>query len=41
MAYDIDAVRMMQVLRISREKLADKAVQSAAKRVDPPKAKRA
>ncbi|WP_049206669.1 lipoate--protein ligase family protein, partial [Alloscardovia omnicolens] len=35
MAYDIDAVRMMQVLRISREKLADKAVQSAAKRVDP------
>lgn len=35
MAYDIDAVRMIQVLRISREKLADKAVQSAAKRVDP------
>ena len=35
MAYDIDSVAMTQVLRISREKLSDKAVQSAAKRVDP------
>ncbi|TAN06342.1 MAG: lipoate--protein ligase family protein [Rhodanobacteraceae bacterium] len=35
MAYDIDATRMLQVLRIGREKLSDKATQSAAKRVDP------
>ncbi|WP_418969146.1 biotin/lipoate A/B protein ligase family protein [Alloscardovia omnicolens] len=35
MAYDIDAARMMDVLRISREKISDKAVKSAAKRVDP------
>lgn len=35
MAYDIDTPKMLQVLRIGREKLSDKATQSAAKRVDP------
>ena len=35
MAYDIDADAMMQVLRIGREKLSDKGVKSAVKRVDP------
>ncbi len=35
MAYDIDAVKMLQVLRIGREKLSDKGTASAAKRVDP------
>lgn len=35
MAYDIDATKMLQVLRIGREKLADKGTTSAAKRVDP------
>jgi len=35
MAYDIDATRMLQVLRIGREKLSDKGTTSAAKRVDP------
>ncbi len=35
MAYDIDAARMMEVLRIGREKLSDKGTTSAAKRVDP------
>lgn len=35
MAYDIDATKMMQVLRIGREKLSDKGISSAAKRVDP------
>jgi lipoate-protein ligase A len=35
MAYDIDADAMMQVLRIGREKLSDKGVSSAVKRVDP------
>lgn len=35
MAYDIDSTKMLQVLRISREKLSDKATQSANKRVDP------
>jgi lipoate-protein ligase A len=35
MAYDIDANAMLQVLRIGREKLSDKGVTSAAKRVDP------
>ncbi|OWT58286.1 lipoate--protein ligase family protein [Candidimonas nitroreducens] len=35
MAYDIDAVKMLQVLRIGREKLSDKGIQSVAKRVDP------
>ena len=35
MAYDIDAQKMLQVLRIGREKLSDKGTTSAAKRVDP------
>ncbi|WP_344394979.1 biotin/lipoate A/B protein ligase family protein [Actinomadura alba] len=35
MAYDIDADKMLQVLRIGREKLSDKGVPSAKKRVDP------
>lgn len=35
MAYDIDAAKMMDVLRIGREKMSDKGTQSAAKRVDP------
>ncbi len=35
MAYDIDAVRMLEVLRVGREKLSDKGTTSAAKRVDP------
>jgi lipoate-protein ligase A len=35
MAYDIDQQKMLEVLRIGREKLSDKGVQSAAKRVDP------
>ncbi|MBW3087616.1 lipoate--protein ligase family protein [Bifidobacterium sp. 82T24] len=35
MAYDIDAGLMTRVLRISREKLVDKAVSSAKKRVTP------
>ncbi|HIY70721.1 MAG TPA: lipoate--protein ligase family protein [Candidatus Luteimonas excrementigallinarum] len=35
MAYDIDAVKMMEVLRIGREKLSDKGTKSALKRVDP------
>ena len=35
MSYDMDAEKMMQVLRIGREKLSDKGVTSAAKRVDP------
>lgn len=35
MAYDIDANAMLQVLRIGREKLSDKGVTSAVKRVDP------
>lgn len=34
-AYDIDATKMLQVLRIGREKLSDKGTTSAAKRVDP------
>ncbi|MGH2443261.1 MAG: lipoate--protein ligase family protein [Chloroflexota bacterium] len=34
-AYDIDSAKMMQVLRIGREKLSDKAQTSAVKRVDP------
>jgi lipoate-protein ligase A len=38
MAYDIDAEKMQQVLRIGREKLSDKGVRSAAKRVDPMRA---
>ena len=35
MAYDIDAAKMMDVLRIGREKLSDKGTKSALKRVDP------
>ncbi|QZN86559.1 biotin/lipoate A/B protein ligase family protein [Cellulomonas sp. C5510] len=35
MAYDIDADRMLEVLRIGREKLSDKGTTSANKRVDP------
>ncbi len=35
MAYDIDAAKMLKVLRIGREKLSDKGIASAAKRVDP------
>lgn len=35
MAYDMDASKMLQVLRIGREKLSDKGTTSAAKRVDP------
>ncbi len=35
MAYDIDAEKMVRILRIGREKLSDKGVGSAAKRVDP------
>jgi lipoate-protein ligase A len=35
MAYDIDAARMLEVLRVGREKLSDKGTASAQKRVDP------
>ncbi|MDO5720384.1 MAG: biotin/lipoate A/B protein ligase family protein [Actinomycetaceae bacterium] len=35
MAYDIDANKMMECLRIGREKLKDKGTRSAVKRVDP------
>ncbi len=35
MSYDMDAAKMMQVLRIGREKISDKGIASAAKRVDP------
>ena len=35
MAYDIDAGKMLEVLRIGREKLSDKGTTSANKRVDP------
>lgn len=35
MAYNIDADRMTQILRIGQEKLHDKGTRSAAKRVDP------
>ncbi|MEV0664095.1 biotin/lipoate A/B protein ligase family protein [Actinomadura luteofluorescens] len=35
MAYDIDADKMLQVLRIGREKISDKGIASAVKRVDP------
>ncbi|WP_265522210.1 lipoate--protein ligase family protein [Oerskovia flava] len=35
MAYDIDADKMTDVLRIGREKLSDKGTKSANKRVDP------
>ncbi|NII11655.1 biotin/lipoate A/B protein ligase family protein [Oleiagrimonas sp. C23AA] len=35
MAYDIDAAKMLNVLRVGREKLSDKGTTSADKRVDP------
>ena len=35
MSYDIDAAKMLEVLRIGREKLSMKGTASAAKRVDP------
>ena len=35
MSYNIDADKMVEVLRIGREKLSDKGTASAAKRVDP------
>ncbi|MFD3457798.1 biotin/lipoate A/B protein ligase family protein [Streptomyces sp. NPDC058691] len=35
MSYDIDADKMLEVLRIGREKLSDKGTGSAKKRVDP------
>ncbi|MFC8304689.1 biotin/lipoate A/B protein ligase family protein [Specibacter sp. NPDC057265] len=35
MSYDIDAEKMVQVLRIGKEKLSDKGTRSAKKRVDP------
>jgi lipoate-protein ligase A len=35
MAYDMDAAKMLEVLRIGREKLSDKGTTSANKRVDP------
>jgi lipoate-protein ligase A len=35
MAYDIDADKMLEVLRIGRAKLSDKGISSAKKRVDP------
>lgn len=35
MAYDMDAEKMIRVLRIGREKLSDKGTASAQKRVDP------
>lgn len=35
MAYDINADRMLEVLRIGREKMSDKGTKSANKRVDP------
>ena len=35
MSYDIDADKMLEILRIGREKLSDKGIKSAKKRVDP------
>lgn len=35
MSYDIDAVKMMECLRIGQEKIRDKGLRSAVKRVDP------
>ncbi len=35
MSYDIDAEKMMEVLRIGQEKVRDKGTRSAVKRVDP------
>ncbi|NYI08329.1 lipoate--protein ligase family protein [Allostreptomyces psammosilenae] len=34
MAYDIDADKMLEVLRIGKEKISDKGIRSAGKRVD-------
>ncbi|KAA1418410.1 lipoate--protein ligase family protein [Mumia zhuanghuii] len=35
MSYDLDAAKMLDILRIGREKLSDKGTVSAGKRVDP------
>jgi lipoate-protein ligase A len=35
MSYDMDGDKMVEVLRIGREKISDKGVASANKRVDP------
>lgn len=35
MSYDIDADKMLEVLRIGKEKMSDKGTRSAKKRVDP------
>ncbi|WP_353808394.1 lipoyl protein ligase domain-containing protein [Agromyces sp. SYSU T00194] len=35
MAYDLDNAKMLEVLRIGREKISDKGITSADKRVDP------
>ena len=35
MAYDVDAEKMLRVLRVGKEELSDKAVESAEKRVGP------
>ncbi|KPC75360.1 lipoate--protein ligase, partial [Streptomyces sp. NRRL F-6602] len=35
MSYDIDAEKMLDVLRIGKEKMSDKGTTSAKKRVDP------
>jgi lipoate-protein ligase A len=35
MSYDMDGDRMVEVLRIGREKMSDKGTKSANKRVDP------
>jgi lipoate-protein ligase A len=35
MSYDIDADKMLEVLRIGKEKMSDKGTTSAKKRVDP------
>jgi lipoate-protein ligase A len=35
MSYDMDGDKMVQVLRIGREKMSDKGTKSANKRVDP------
>ncbi|CAL8897896.1 lipoate--protein ligase A [Kocuria varians] len=35
MSYDIDAEKMSEVLRVGKEKLSDKGIRSAKKRVDP------
>ncbi|MFB6294568.1 MAG: biotin/lipoate A/B protein ligase family protein, partial [Candidatus Nanohaloarchaea archaeon] len=35
LAYDLDLEKMLQVLKIGEEKISDKAIESAAKRVSP------